>query len=71
VKTIRKEEIESLIKQIENQDIKDKLKELSSIDEVDTETFFKKIKTLDMINDKDYNLLLLLEEFYLRFKDVG
>ncbi len=71
MKTIRKEEIESLIKQIENQDIKDKLKELSSIDEVDTETFFKKIKTLDMINDKDYNLLLLLEEFYLRFKDVG
>ena len=68
--TIRKAEIESLIEQIENKEIKEQLKKFLTFDEIDTEIFFKNIKKLDIIDDNDYKLLLLLEEFYLRFKNV-
>ena len=68
--TIRKAEIESLIEQIENKEIKEQLKKFLTFDEIDTEFFFKNIKKLDIIDDNDYKLLLLLEEFYLRFKNV-
>ena len=71
MKTIRKEEILSLISQIDNEKLKEKLLEFTKNSEIDTEFFFDKIKKLDMIDDNDYKLLLLLEEFYLRFKDAG
>jgi hypothetical protein len=71
LKTIRKEEILSLISQIDNEKLKEKLLEFTKNSEIDTEFFFDKIKKLDMIDDNDYKLLLLLEEFYLRFKDAG
>ncbi len=71
MKTIRKEEILSLISQIDNEKLKEKLLEFTKNSEIDTEFFFDKIKKLDMIEDNDYKLLLLLEEFYLRFKDAG
>ncbi len=71
MKTIRKEEILSLISQIDNEKLKEKLLEFTKNSETDTEFFFDKIKKLDMIDDNDYKLLLLLEEFYLRFKDAG
>ena len=71
MKIITKKEIETLIKHIDNEELKNKILEVSHGEEIEIEKFFKKIKSLNMIEDTDYNLMLLLEEFYLRFKDLG
>ena len=70
MRIITKREIETLVKHIDNEKLKNKILEISNGDEIEIEEFFKKIKTLDMTEDTDYNLMLLLEEFYLRFKDL-
>ncbi len=67
--TISKKELMTLIENIDNKEIKEKLESFLNYDEVDTEIFFKKIKELELLPDTDYSLFLLLEEFYLRFKD--
>ena len=71
MRLITKKEIETLIKNIDNEELKNKIIEIANGNEVEIEEFFKQIKTLDMTEDTDYNLMLLLEEFYLRFKDLG
>ncbi|GEM_PF-4791800 len=67
---INRKELESLLNNLENQEIKDKISDFLQSDEVDIESFFVSIKELSLINDTDYNIILLLEEFYLRFKDI-
>ncbi len=71
MRLITKREIETLVKHIDNEKLKNKILEISNGEEIEIEEFFKKIKTLDMTEDTDYNLMLLLEEFYLRFKELG
>ena len=71
MRVITKREIETLVKYIDNEKLKNKILEISNGDEIEIEEFFKKIKTLDMTEDTDYNIMLLLEEFYLRFKELG
>ena len=68
MKTISRKEIETLISNIENESLKNKIEKFLEFDEVDIDTFFKKVKELDMIDDTDYKLMLLLEEFYLRLQ---
>jgi hypothetical protein len=72
MQTVRKKEIYALIDQVENQLLKTKLNDiLNEMDnEINTEDFFTKIKQLDIVEDNDYSLMLLLEEFYNRFKDL-
>ncbi len=69
MKTISKKELETLISNIDNEPVKAKLQEFLNYDEVDVNVFFKKIKELELVDDVDYKLLLLLEEFYLRFNE--
>ena len=70
MKNITKREIQTLLKNIDNKKLKESIMEISDNEEIDIELFFEKIKKLNMIEDIDYNLMLLLEEFYLRFKDL-
>ncbi len=71
MKTIRKKELESLLSHIDDSNIKEKIYEIiDNYDEIPVEIFFEKIKKINDIESTDYKLFLLLEEFYLRFKEV-
>ena len=68
---IRKKELETLLNYVEDEDIKDKINEfLKCNEDISTEEFLKKIKEIKNLDSLDYKLFLLLEEFYLRFKDI-
>ena len=68
---LRKKEIETLINYIEDENIKNILLSLKDeFDEVPVEILFEKIKDIDNIASIDYKIFLLLEEFYLRIKNI-
>ncbi len=68
---IRKKELETLLNYVEDEDIKDKINEfLKCNEDISTEEFLEKIKEIKNLDSLDYKLFLLLEEFYLRFKDI-
>jgi hypothetical protein len=69
MKTISRKELTTLISHIDNKSVKEKIESFLDCDEVDLEEFFNKIKELELDGDTDYKLFLLLEEFYLKFKD--
>jgi len=71
MKIIRQRELKTLLENVDNESLKKKIKELiEEGDDIPIDKFFKKIKELDIIESTDYKLFLLLEEFYLRYKDA-
>ena len=71
MKIIRQRELKTLLENVDNESLKKKIKELiEEGDDNPIDKFFKKIKELDIIESTDYKLFLLLEEFYLRYKDA-
>ena len=71
MKIIRKKELETLLNHIEDEELKEEIEKIAGeYEEIPVEMFFQKIKKLDKLDSNDYKLFLLLEEFYLRFKDV-
>ena len=71
MKVIRQKELKTLLENIELESLREKIKELIQEEEdIPIEKFFDKIKELDEIESSDYKLFLLLEEFYLRYKDA-
>ncbi len=68
---IRKKELETLLNYVEDEDIKNEINEFLKYNEdVSTKEFFNKIKKIKNLDSLDYKFFLLLEEFYLRFKEI-
>ncbi len=71
MKIIRKKELITLLEHIDDSELKNEIEKIAEeYEEIPTELFFERIKKLEKINSNDYKLFLLLEEFYLRFKEI-
>ena len=71
MKIIRKKELITLLEHIDDSELKNEIEKIAGeYEEIPTDLFFERIKKLEKINSNDYKLFLLLEEFYLRFKDI-
>ena len=71
MKIIRKKELLTLLEHIDDSELRNEIEKIAGeYEEIPTELFFERIKKLEKINSKDYKLFLLLEEFYLRFKEI-
>ncbi len=67
---VRKKELETLLNNLDDKDIKRILSLfIESEEEIPIDKFFSEIKKIEKIESLDYKLILLLEEFYLRFKN--